>query len=90
MKKILPFTLIIMLGTAGCKKEQKFCWKCATFKMNSKCYLNTSNPILSTECDKAEKEIRALEKANTKTLEVFNGTNYQTNTIQAMSCKPDQ
>ncbi|MEB0262388.1 MULTISPECIES: hypothetical protein [unclassified Mucilaginibacter] len=90
MKKILSLAILIILSTTGCKKEPKFCWKCTMYKLNSKGYLNTSNPILSTECDKTEKEIRAVEKTNTKTMEVFNGNNYQTNTVQSMSCQLNQ
>lgn len=90
MKKLLSVLLLCMLLTTACKKEEKFCWQCAMFKWSKAGYLDTQHPTLTSECNKTEKEIRAYEKANTKTMQTYNGNNYQTTTVQGMSCKLDQ
>jgi hypothetical protein len=90
MKKIPFLALLITLSVTGCKKEPRSCWKCAMYKWNKAGYLDTRNPKMSTECDKTEKQIRAYEEENTKTMQTYNGNNYQTTTVQGMSCKLDQ
>ncbi|MES2062688.1 MAG: hypothetical protein V4456_12255 [Bacteroidota bacterium] len=90
MKKILSVVIVFILLFTSCKKEEKSCWKCAMFKWNKAGYLDTRNPKISTECNKTEKQIRAYETENTKTMQTYNGNNYQTTTVQAMNCKLDQ
>ena len=90
MKKRITISLLLIFLSTACSKEKTFCWKCAMFKRNSGGAMDLANPVKSTECNKTEKEIRTLEKQNTKTIKVYNGTNYETKTIQAMTCKLDQ
>lgn len=91
MKKTLSIALLFIFLFAGCKKEERFCWKCALYKLNSAGYLDTLNPKVSTECDKTEKEIMAYEEANTISIKHTNSEGVTTGKpLQSMSCKPDK
>ena len=70
MKKLLFFILIIFLFS--CKKDE--CWHCVT-KVVTQCsgYASYDTTVTSDECDMSADEIKAYEKALTKTITATTG-----------------